>query len=196
MSIPGTTTSESANGMVRLPIEINDVDQLLAKELESLSFKERSRIQEEIHGVSSLCPKETPGMVEEALKSMQQYLDNIQHKPIYDQLSPFSYLHTKEWNLRFLRCELFDCKKAAERLVRFTEYMEKEYDMEVLERPLRLLDLQTKNGNTGKEVMDCFRSGHSQQLPFRDRSGRRIFFTSANHTMKYRADIRVSRKLP
>jgi hypothetical protein len=187
------TTSEVSNGMIGLPKDLKDVDQLLSKELESLSFKERSQIQEEIHGVSNLCPEETPEMVEEALKSMQQYLDNIPHKAIYDRLSPFSYLHTSDWKLRFLRCELFNCKKAAERLVRFTEYMVKEYDIEVLERPLRLSDLQNKSGNSGKEVVESFRLGHSQLFPFRDRSGRRILVTSGDHSLKYKADIRVRR---
>jgi hypothetical protein len=123
-------------------------------------------------------------------------LDSIQYKPIYDQLSPFSYLHKRDWRLRFLRCELFQCQKAAERLVRFTVYMENEYDMEVLERPLRLSDLQTKSGKRGNKEMDSFRSGHSQLFPFRDRSGRRIIVTRANHPMKYEADIRVRRGHP
>jgi hypothetical protein len=190
------TTPEASNGMVHLPIDIKDVDQLLSKELESLSFKERSQIHEEIHGVSNLCPEETPEMVGEALISMEQHLDNIQNKPIYDQLSPFSYLHTREWRLRFLRCDLFDSKKAAERLIRFTEYMESEYDMEVLERPLRLTDLQAKNGKSGKEIMNSLKSGHTQLFPFRDSSGRRIFVTSANHSLKFKADIRVRRAHP
>jgi hypothetical protein len=169
-----------------------DFDQMLSKEMQSLSIVDRTKVQEEIHGVSNLCPEETPIMVEEALKSMQQHLDCIQHKPIYDQLTPFSYLHTRDWRLRFLRCELFDCKKAAGRLVRFTEYMKREYDMEVLERPLRISDLQSKTGKRGKEVMDSFRSGHSQLFPFRDRSGRRIFVTCGNHSLKYDIGIRVS----
>jgi hypothetical protein len=169
-------------------------DQLLSKEMQLLSVHERAKVQEEIHGVSNLCPEETTEMVEEALKNMQEQLDSIKHKPIYNQLSPFSYLHTREWRLRFLRCELFDCIKAAERMVRFTEYMEKEYDVEVLERPLRLSDLQTKCGKRGKEVMDSLKSGHSQLFPFRDRSGRRIFVTCQNHALKYEADIRVCRK--
>jgi hypothetical protein len=114
---------------------------------------------------------------------------------VYDQLSPFSYLHTSEWRLKFLRCELYDCKRAAERLVRFTEYMQHEYDLEVLERPLRLSDLETKCGPRGKEVMDSFKSGHSQLLPFRDRSGRRIFTTHFK-AMSVDAEIRVSSSIP
>jgi hypothetical protein len=174
MATSGKSRKET-DGMLHQLADPNNIEKFLSKELESLTVRERTQVQEEIHGVSNLCPEETPEMVEEALKSMQQHLVHIQHKPIYDQLSPFSYLHTREWRLRFLRCELFDCQKAAKRLVRFTEYMESEYDMEVLERPLRLSDLRTKSGKRGKEVMESFRSGHAQLFPFRDRSGRRIF---------------------
>jgi hypothetical protein len=151
-----------------------EIDILLSKELKSLSIQQRTKVQEEVHGVVSLCPEENPAMIAAALKSMQQYLDTIHDKHVYDQLSPDSYLHTKEWRLKFLRCELYDCKMAAERLVRFTEYMQQEYDLEVLERPLRLSDLETKCGARGKEVMNSFKSGHTQLLPFRDRSGRRV----------------------
>jgi hypothetical protein len=116
-----------------------EIDYLLSKELQSLSIQKRTRVQEEVHGVTNLCPKENPAMMKEALKSMQQHLNAIQGKQVYDQISPFSYLYTREWRLKFLRCELYDCKMAAERLVRFTEYMHQEYDLEMLERPLRFL---------------------------------------------------------
>jgi hypothetical protein len=80
----------------------------------------------EVHGVANLCPEENPAMMEEALKSMQQHLDAIQDKPVYNQVSPFSYLHTREWRLKFLRYELYECKMAAVRLVRFTDYIYQE----------------------------------------------------------------------
>jgi hypothetical protein len=102
----------------------------------------------EVHGGANLCPEENPAMMEETLKSMQQHLDAIQDKSVYNQVSPFSYLHTREWRLKFLRYELYDCKMAAVRLVRFTDYMCQEYGMEVLERPFRLSDLETKCGPT------------------------------------------------
>jgi hypothetical protein len=150
------------------------IDNLLSKELKSLSIQQRTKVQEEVHGVANLCPEENPGMIEEALTSMQQHLHAILDKHVHDQLSPNSYLFTREWRLKFLRCELFDCKKAAVRLVRFTEYMHEEYDLEVLERPLRLSDLETKYGPKGKEVLNCLKVGHTQLLPFRDKSGRRV----------------------
>lgn len=167
-----------------------DIDRVLSKEMESLSFPDRNKIQEEIHGVTNLCPEETPAMIRSSLQSMQQHINDIQQKPIYDLIPPSSYVHSKEFMLSFLRCELFDCKKAAERLIRYTEYMEEEYDMEVLERPLQITDLQQKFGKKGKAVMDSFKVGHTQLLPFRDRSGRRIF-TSHFVAMTYEPFIRV-----
>jgi hypothetical protein len=166
------------------------IDGVLSKELKSLSIQQRTKVQEEVHGVTNLCPEENPVMIEKALTSLQQHLDDIPDKRAYDQISPLSYLHTREWRLKFLRCELYDCKMAAERLVRFTDYMHEEYDLEVLERPLTLSDLESKCEPRGKEVMDCFKSGHSQLLPFRDRSGRRVFSTHFK-AMSFDAEIRV-----
>jgi hypothetical protein len=167
-----------------------EIDDLLSKEIKSLSIHQRTKVQEEVHGVANLCPKENTVIIEEALKSMQQHLDATQDKQVYDQLSSSSYLHTKEWRLKFLRCELYDCKLAAERLIRFTEYMHQEYDLEVLERPLRLSDLETKCGTRGKEVMNSFKTGHTQLLPFRDRSGRRVLVSHLKGK-SFDAEIRV-----
>jgi hypothetical protein len=70
------------------------IDDLLSKELQSLSIQERTKVQEEVHGVANLCPEENPVMIKEDLKTMQHHLDAIQNKHVYDQLSPLSYLHT------------------------------------------------------------------------------------------------------
>lgn len=168
----------------------HDVDEL-AKEFHSMSFQKRVQIQEEVHGVGAVCPDETPEMMDQALQSMQEHLNDIWYKPIYDKVSPSSYIHTKEFRLRFLRCELYECKKAAERLVRYTNFIYDEYDMEVLERPLRLSDLENKTGKKGKDTMKLLRAGHAQILPFRDKSGRLIYFLGpamCNH----KADVTVS----
>ncbi|KAG7344954.1 hypothetical protein IV203_032485 [Nitzschia inconspicua] len=193
MTHPTTNTATpvtTSNRMTKDSLNTQQVDELLSQELNSLSFQDRSKILEEIHGVANLCPEETPEMMESSLKYMQHYLDNIKHKPVYDQICPFSYVHSRDFRLSFLRCELYDPKKAAERLVRFTEYMAEEYDMEVLERPLQMSDLQTKSGKRGREVFDCFKSGHTQLLPFRDRSGRMIGVSNGNYAMAYDPEIR------
>lgn len=163
------TTIEQTLGRREIP---ENLDEILARDLKALSFKDRKKIQEEIHGVGSVCPEETPEMVAQSLQLMRGHLDAIPTKTIYDQVSPNSYIHSEEFWLRFLRCELFDCKKAAERFVRFTEYMNDKYGMVVLERPLRLHDLSNKK--FGPPVMKDFKIGSVQLLPFRDRNGRRI----------------------
>jgi hypothetical protein len=171
-------------------VDLVDVEKVINEAMSALSMNERNQIQEEIHGVGSLCPQETPGMIEEALKSMQQELDSIPNKRVYSNISPFSYIHSKEFRLRFLRCELYNSKHAAERFVRFTEYMEEEFGIDTLKRPLCLRDLQ-KHCSRGKEVMDCFKVGHSQELPFRDRSGRKVLTTHMKFALAYEAELRV-----
>ncbi|KAL3916129.1 MAG: hypothetical protein SGILL_005321 [Bacillariaceae sp.] len=184
------SVKSSANGKDPNAI-FDDVEKDLIQEISKLSMQDRNKIQEEIHGVGTVCPEETPEMMEHALRELQQEIDAIPNRRVYDRASPFSYIHTKEFRLKFLRCELYDCKKAAERLLRYTEYMEEEYDMEVVERPLKIQDLKTKCCR-GKEVMESFKSGHTQTLPFRDRSGRKIITTHVPAALQYEAEIRVS----
>jgi hypothetical protein len=69
--------------------------------------------------------------------------------------------------------------------------MYQEYDLDVLERPLQLSDLATKCGPRGKEVMSSFKSGYTQLLPFRDRSGRRVIVAHFK-SISFDAEIRVS----
>ena len=48
-----------------------DVDKILADELNALSFHDREALSEEMHGVRSLAPVETPEMIQKALISLQ-----------------------------------------------------------------------------------------------------------------------------
>jgi hypothetical protein len=82
-----------------------------------------------------------------------------------------NYVDTDEFRLRFLRCELFDVRKAARRLVNYLDLIAYclpfQKGMDVLHRPITLSDLSDAEKNMlGK--------GHLQLLPFRDRSGRRV----------------------
>ena len=173
------------------PVDVTNLEKELVAEMSTLSMQDRNKIHEEIHGVATLCPEETPEMMAQSLHTMQKEIDKISSKHVYNQVSALSYIHTDNFRLRFLRCELYDCKKAAERLIRFTEYIETEFGLEMLERPLRLEDLQT-HCRQGKAVMDSLRVGHSQILPFRDRSGRKVMSTHLQSALNYNLDIRVS----
>jgi len=176
-----------------IPVDPDEVDNLLSQELKALSFQDRSMIQEEVHGVANLCPEESPVLLAEKLHEFRLELGKLQRQqrvpPCFGHIPPTSYLNDPEFQLRFLRCELFDARKAAVRFVKFIVFMVDQYDTELLERPLRLSDLHTKS-QRGKEIMDCFKSGHIQLLPFRDRSGRRIITSLLQLALKFEVDLR------
>jgi len=155
-------------------IDPKTVDDLLSKELLELSIKDRTAIQEEIHGVKCLALTETPELLEDALFKLAIALDNDelippQKKKAYrkSQALDKSYVNEKDFRLRFLRVTLFDAERAAEKIVNFLEIAMEMFGEFVLERAVRLSDFDYRE-------LKYFREGEIQLLPFRDRSGRRI----------------------
>jgi len=170
------------------------VDDLLAQEMMQLSVKDRNDIQEEIHGVKCLAVEETPTIVRCALIQLafeldeqtpdcqkKAYLQSQQppkvlpeHQRIFHelhQLEPLpqsSYVNDVEFRLRFLRCDLFDIKKSAKRILNFLDLALELFGDYALRRPIRLSDFT-------KEEMRHIRIGRFQVMPNRDRSGRRIY---------------------
>ena len=55
-----------------------------------------------------------------------------------------SYINTNEFRLRFLRCELFDVKKAAIRLIKWLDLAIELFGIYILERPIKLSDFNRK----------------------------------------------------
>jgi len=78
-----------------------------------------------------------------------------------------SYINEKKFRLRFLRCELFHVRKAAERYIKYLDFLVEVYGEYALRRPIRMSDLTN-------EEMQFLREGQHQILPYVDRSGRRI----------------------
>jgi hypothetical protein len=170
-------------------VDTKAVDEMLSKELNKISFTDRSAINEEVHGVRNLAVVETPQMIERSLWAMQTEIDRIKQKPAYEQAV---YIMQSRWimqdpnlRLRFLRTERFDVTKAARRFVRFWDLVLKYYGTVALQRPIRMSDL-------GKEEMELLRSGEYQFLPFRDRSGRRILSCLGRVGLTYSLYARVS----
>ena len=178
--------------------EFDNTDHAIAREFYSLSFQDRNDINEEVHGVQSMAQEETPELIEDSLRMLSIELRNLPlySKQIYEtalnkhmngkgngdveDFFSFSsinddeydndecYVETRNFQLMFLRCELFNPKKAAIRLVTYLELAYETYGEVALRRPLRIDDLQST------EEIDVLKSGHHQLLPFRDRSGRRV----------------------
>jgi len=167
-------------------------DALVAYELNQLSFEERVRLANDIHGIQPVSIQEEPQLLSTSLEQLSIELDSIpkKNKTAYEisQTFPKTYVNTKEFRLIFLRCECFDARKAAQRIVCYLDVIRWAFGEEVLERDLRLSDL---DGRT----LQYLKAGLIQVLPGRDRSGRRIAgnFSFAAHQSIYQTLPAVNR---
>lgn len=161
-----------------------------------MDFKDRNAIDEEIHGVSCMAVEETPELIGAALYQLSVHLDQIEEKPAYNRAQEiymansgagmqFGYVNSEEFRLRFLRCELFNAKKAAIRIVKYLDLVFEAYGPYALTRPFRLSDLT-------KEDMSFLRGGDYQLMPYRDRSGRRVLCIVTNNCDDIAPKTRVS----
>ncbi len=170
-----------------LKMDPDQVDNLLTHEMDNLSFKARNDIYEEIHGVTSLDPEETPQMIEKSIQDLNTEINRIRHKyTVYNKASESSnsYTHGVDIRLRFLRCELFDIPAAAKRMLGYLDLTQELFGDVVLTRPIQLCDL-------GKQEMEMLREGDAQPMPFRDRSGRRLMVAMNNMGLQYPLEVRV-----
>jgi hypothetical protein len=182
--------------------KIVSVDTILATELNKLTFLERESINEEIHGIDvdrkyneeSGSIEETPEILTKSFLDLQIELEKLRSKNSGVGGSAFAYnrsqemfgsmpekgtyLNTNEIRIMFLRCERFDCKKAAIRICRFADMMYELYEDDGLERPARLSDLDDNE-------MVIMKKGLSQILVGRDRAGRRIYTHFASDSWKF-----------
>ena len=120
------------------------VDDLLTHEMDKLSFKDRNDIYEEIHGVASLAVKETPELIDQSLYKLSLEIERIKDKyTAYKEATKCynPYLHGVEIRLRFLRCDLFNVPKAAERMMKYLDLTQYLYGDYALTRPIQLRDL-------------------------------------------------------
>ena len=156
-----------------------DVDELLSKELMELSFNDRNNINEEIHGVQCLAPSEDledggdPLFVHNSLLKLQIELNTIpntselkigyqksQELLLKNKTSTTSFVNTTEFRLKFLRCELYDVKKAAIRLCNYLNLVQEFFGDYALERSIKLSDFS-------KHEIQILRTGYYQLWPFR-----------------------------
>ena len=131
----------------------------------SLSHTERNKVLEEVHGVRCLAPPESPEMIHDALCRLEKELAKIppSHKRAYNLAvrRPTTYVTSDDFRLRFLRCELFDTAKAAQRLVNFVELITDKLpfvtpsDTGLYEKPMSLSNLQERE-------IELYKKGHIQ----------------------------------
>lgn len=123
-----TTATTSTPNTSASTIQLNDPDPnvediLLARELNQLSFQERTQILEGVHGVAPTI-EENNDFVEECLSQLDLEISKIRKRSLYDKalfLSPRK-VNSKKFRLMFLRSEQYDPVKAATRLVKHFQY--------------------------------------------------------------------------
>lgn len=159
-----------------LDSETETVEKIIADELEKLSLVEHEKIVFDVHGITQV-DQEDPENVNDMLGQVETEIDNIRSKHAYDLAKYLneSYVNDLSFRLRFLRCDRFDCKLAAQRIVRHFDVKRGLFgDGEVLARDVRLSDLSEKD-------MKALESGFLQVLPSRDAAGRSIFSIAPMH---------------
>jgi len=157
----------------------------LAQELLKLSFKDRTELEEEIHGVRCGAATEKPVFLQHSLSKFDYYLNARKEKepdnPVLRNVIRISsldetaakleiskcYLNDPDIRLRFLRCDRFVPDKAVERMVNFLEFTAELFGDFVSDRQICLSDFNPK------ELIEL-QNSRTQYLPFRDRSGRRV----------------------
>eukprot|EP00536_Pseudo-nitzschia_multiseries_P005793 jgi/Psemu1/13605/gm1.13605_g len=163
-------------GVVTTTTTASIVDGLLSRTMMGLSARDRNAIHEEIHGVRSIAPMESVGILDNALWALSFELDSrvipdrdkVAYLIARDRFGRNSYVNTMEFRLRMLRACCLDAKRAARKLCVFLNQLLAIFGESALERQIKLHEDFTKH------EMREFRKGRYQLLPFRDRSGRKI----------------------
>ncbi|KAL3911137.1 MAG: hypothetical protein SGILL_007403 [Bacillariaceae sp.] len=167
-----------------MPSEVNpkDVDSLLAKEMNQLSFQEREREYDRLHGIrSSEDADEDENQMQEALAQMQLEIDQLAYKPGYEEALRLNsqYVFDAKFRKRFLYADDLDPRKAAVRMTKFLEYSSEVFGPHVLMRKIMYSDLSPC-------TKACFRAGSCLILPVRDNSGRRVIVIAKDCMIKGR----------
>lgn len=151
--------------------DYREFDDSIARQVNQLTMEERARMYEEIHGVAEEII-ETPELIASKLRDLYDLLEVSPGKPEAYYLAMQrnqDYIRRMEFGLMFLRAERFQVAKAVTRLLLFLQKKLEYFGLDALTRRLRLSDLSMEEQVTlGK--------GAFQVLPFRDRSGRVVFF--------------------
>ncbi len=173
----------------------------ISNEQKKLSYQERNFINEEIHGVACNVQDESPEMVQYSLSKLTSELEDLvltdwrKNATGPSTLSAGfllsrrdfgtdTYVNRPSFRLRFLRSENFDVQKAAIRLMKFLNLVLEVFGAYALSRPIKLTDFK-------RSELKALQSGWLQVLPFRDRSGRRLFIWTGRIGMQYDPILRV-----
>lgn len=146
-----------------------EIDSMLSQAMNGLSFEERQKHQEKLHGVDNdIVEDET--VLRNALEELDLHLLLTKDGSIYEiaeQIDP-GYVGSKAFRRMFLRAYDYDAKASADMMLRFFELKHNLFGKEKLAKDITMADL------TDDDIA-CLKSG-SLQLLGKDRSGRQVMF--------------------
>ena len=146
------------------------LDQLIATEFSQLSVEERQETLLRMHGVNEKI-EETPELLERSLAEFSAEVETF-ISPVYAAALAENpdYIESSELRLRFLRADLYDSKKAAERFLKFLELKSSAFGPDAVARDIRISDFDKE----GRAILE---SGVFQVLPLKD-SAKRVVLVS------------------
>ncbi|CAJ1962883.1 unnamed protein product [Cylindrotheca closterium] len=146
-----------------------NADSLIASQMAKLSVADREKVYNDVHGIPDDCVDETPELIQKGLRVLQHEIDVLPDKKAYniaERLNP-KYTHDREFRLAFLRCEKFDCHKAALRFVRHFQMKLDLFGEDKLVKDITQDDLDV-------DEMEILHLSNGRFLNSHDKAGRRI----------------------
>jgi hypothetical protein len=171
----GGAPPESHNAKATLPPGLpptpEEIDALIAREMNRMSFEEREKALDDVHGIGEV-EEEDPAIVSSCLEEFEDHLTAIKQDTAYALAEAMSRKYVSARNLRmmFLRAVRYAPKDAAERMVRFFELKKSLFGAEKLVKDITLDDLD-------EDDMDTLKTGCVQASPLTDMAGRPIVVT-------------------
>ncbi|CAJ1965015.1 unnamed protein product [Cylindrotheca closterium] len=99
--------------------DLKTADSLIASQMAKLSVSDREKVYMDVHGIPDFVA-ETPELIQKSLLELQHEIDTLPDKKAYNiaERLDSTYTQDRDFRLAFLRCDRFDCQKAALRIIR------------------------------------------------------------------------------
>lgn len=145
-----------------------EVETLLSEAFNGLTFKEREKQQEALHGVDKGIIEETD-LIENSLIELDNYLLHIKVGSVYETAERMdkSFAENRAFRTMFLRANHYDTKAAAYHMLKFFEWKQRLFGTEKLTKEITIEDLD-------EDDIASIKTGW-MQLAGTDSSGRTVF---------------------
>jgi hypothetical protein len=148
-----------------------DLDAFLASSIANLSYQNRMRATEELHGVIQSDYKETPSIISDWLQILDHYLSAVKYGSAYEtaEANDPLYCANSDFRMKFLRANKGNPRKAADQMILFFETKLSLFGEEKLTKEITIDDLD-------EDDQKCLQDGSFQILPCSDMTGRPVIF--------------------